>query len=177
MGYAATSRVRLADPPVNGGAYADRTDWWSDIDRLPAPRIAVIQDLDTVVGAGSVVGQVHAAILKAFHCEAVVTNGAVRDIPPIAAMDFPLFAHGASVSHAYLHVVDYGKPVEIFGLQVRSGDLLFVDVHGMIVIPTDIAPDVVRVAAEIDAHDRRIIDLCQSPAFSREKLLEAVKHV
>ena len=27
LGYAATCRVRCADPPVSGNAYADRTDW------------------------------------------------------------------------------------------------------------------------------------------------------
>lgn len=136
----------------------------------------MIQDIELEPGAGSVVGQVHAAILKAFRCVAVVTNGAVRHIPVVAAMGFPLFAHSVTVSHAYMHVVEYGTPVEIFGLQVSSGDLLFADCHGVISIPRNIAADVVSMAGEISRHDRRIIDLCQSPEFSREKLLEAVKN-
>lgn len=176
-GYAATCRVRLADPPVKGTTYADRTDWWTDIGTLPAPRIAVIQDLELEPGAGSVVGQVHAAILKAFDCAALITNGAVRHIPVVAAMGFPMFAQFVTVSHAYTHVVEYGTPVEIFGLQISSGDLLFADCHGVISIPHAIAGDVVRVAGEISRQNRRIIDLCQSPEFSREKLLEAVKNV
>src|SRR5579863_1118796 len=68
VGYAATARVHLSDPPVTGGVYIDRTDWWSDIQRLPVPRIAVIEDTDPESGSASVVGQVHAAILKAFGC-------------------------------------------------------------------------------------------------------------
>ena len=176
-GYAATCRVRLSDPPVKGRTYEDRTDWWDDIESLPAPRIAVIQDIELEPGDGSVVGQVHAAILKAFHCAALVTNGAVRHIPVVAAMGFPMFAHSVTVSHAYMHMVDYGTPVEIFGLQVSSGDLLFADCHGVISIPRHIAADVVSVADEISRQARRIIDLCQSPDFTREKLLEAVKNV
>src|SRR5665811_754761 len=30
LGYAATCRVRSADPPMSGNAYVDRTDWWGD---------------------------------------------------------------------------------------------------------------------------------------------------
>jgi len=175
VGYAATARVHLSDPPVTGGVYIDRTDWWSDIQRLPVPRIAVIEDTDPESGSASVVGQVHAAILKAFHCSAVITNGAVRDIEDVAAMQFPMFAQTIAVSHAYVHVVDYGKPVEIFGLQIHSGDLLAADCYGAISIPLEIAADVPRVAAEMRAREKMIIDLCQSPGASPEQLLQAVK--
>ena len=64
-------------------------------------------------------------------------------------MGFPMFAQFVTVSHAYTHVVEYGTPVEIFGLQISSGDLLFADCHGVISIPPGIAEDVVRVAGEI----------------------------
>src|SRR5690349_21057336 len=83
IGYAATCRVRSAEPPVIGMAYADRTDWWDAIQRLPVPRIAVFQEMDRPVGGASAMGEVHAAILKAFRCEGAITNGAIRDIPGI----------------------------------------------------------------------------------------------
>lgn len=162
---------------MTGGSYEEKTDWWSEIEHLPAPRIAVIHDVEAKTRAGSVVGQVHAAILRALRCEAVITNGAVRDVEAVAAMNFPMFAHGVAVSHAYLHAVNYGEPVEIFGLRIACGDLLFVDCHGVVSIPREIAADVPRVAAEIRAHERRIIDLCESPDFSPEKLREIVKSV
>jgi 4-hydroxy-4-methyl-2-oxoglutarate aldolase len=175
IGFAATSRVRLSDPPVTGGTFHDRTDWWADIQGMPAPRIAVIQDLEPQAGSGSVVGQVHAGVLKAFGCTAVVTNGAVRILESVAAMEFPMFAHTVSVSHAYLHVVDYGRPVDIFGLRVHTGDLLLADCHGVISIPLEIANEVPRAAAEIRAKEQRIIDLCQSPGVTPEALLKAVQ--
>jgi regulator of RNase E activity RraA len=121
IGYAATSRVRSADPPATGGSYLDRTDWWEAMERLPAPRIAAIQDVDPEPGRGSAVGEVHSAILKAFKCRGVVTNGAVRDLPAVSRLGFPLFAPLVTVSHSYMHMVDYGQPVEILGLQVRPG--------------------------------------------------------
>jgi regulator of RNase E activity RraA len=101
LGYAATSRVHSANPPMTGTAYLDRTDWWAGIDVLPVPRIAVIQDLDPAPGGGACVGEVHAAILKALHCDGVITNGAVRDLPGVSKLDFPMFAPLVAVSHAY----------------------------------------------------------------------------
>ena len=175
LGYAATSRIRSSDPPMNGNAYFDRTDWWGSISGLPIPRIAVIQDLEAEYGSGSTVGEVHAAILKAFHCEGVITNGAVRDIPGVQRLGFPMFARSAAVSHAYTHMVDYAKPVEIFGLEIRSGDLLYADCHGVISIPIEIAEELPAVASEIRMHEQRIIDVCQSPGFTTEKLLEVIK--
>jgi 4-hydroxy-4-methyl-2-oxoglutarate aldolase len=175
LGYAATSKIRSADPPLTGSFYSDRTDWWAAIERLPVPRIAVIQDVDPSSGLGSAFGEIHAAILKAFHCEGAITNGAVRDVSKIADLPFPAFASSVSVSHSYSHMVGYGCPVEIFGLRIQYGTLLYADCHGVVSIPAEIAGDLPRVAAEIRAKEQRIIDVCQSPGFSPERLLEAIK--
>ena len=160
---------------MSGNTYVDRTDWWGAIGLLPVPRIAVFQDLDAAAGGASTIGEVHAAILKAFHCEGVITNGSVRDIPGVSRMQFPMFASGVSVSHSYMHIVDFGAPVEIFGLRIRSGDLLYADVHGVVSIPLEIAARIPEKACEIRAGEREIIDLCQSPEFSLEKLLKTVQ--
>ena len=175
LGYAATCRVRSAHPPMSGNAYVDRTDWWETMGRLPVPRIAVIQNLDSATGGASIIGEVHAAILEALQCEGLITNGAVRDIPGVSRMQFPMFASAVSVSHSYMHIVEFGAPVELFGLKVRSGDLLFADVHGVVSIPLEIAARLPQVASEIREADRAIIDLCQSAEFSLEKLLKAVQ--
>jgi regulator of RNase E activity RraA len=175
LGYAATARIRSSDPPVTGNFYLDRTDWWVGIQSLPAPRIAVIQDLHAESGLGSVVGEVHAAVLKALQCQGAITNGTVRDIPAVAGMQFPLFARGAAVSHAYSHIVDHGQPVRIFGLEIRPGDLLLADCHGVVSIPHQIAAQLPEVAAGIHLQEQRIIDVCQAPDFSTGRLLEAIR--
>jgi regulator of RNase E activity RraA len=174
IGYAATCRVHSADPPVRGGAYIESTGWWAGIEKLPAPRIAVIQAADEDAGA-STVGEVHAAILKAFHCAGVITNGGVRDLPAVMRMGFPMFARNLSVSHAYAHLVDTGNPVEIFGLKIHSGDLIYADCHGAISIPLAIASKIPQAAAQIREREQRIIDVCQSPGFSPERLLQVIR--
>jgi regulator of RNase E activity RraA len=105
----------------------------------------------------------------------VVTDGAVRDLPAVRALRFPMFACHVSVSHAYVHMVDFGSPVEICGLKIHSGDLLYGDCHGVLSIPHEIADEVTAKAAELLKKERTVIDLCRSPEFSIEKLRAVVR--
>jgi regulator of RNase E activity RraA len=175
IGYAATVKIRGSAPPTTGNLYTERTDWWDYILSLPAPRIVVVQDLASRPGLGSLVGAVHMNILRALHCAGVVTNGSVRDIPAAESAGFHYFAGSIAVSHAYVHIVDIGEPVEIDGLKIRSGDLLHGDLHGVQNVPLDIAPRIPEVAARISAEEQALIALCRSPEFSLEKLRAAVK--
>lgn len=175
IGYAATVKIRGSSPPTTGNLYSDRTDWWDYIASLPAPRIVVVQDVSARPGLGSLVGAVHMNILRALHCTGVVTNGSVRDIPAAESAGFHYYAGSVAVSHAYVHIVETGKPVEIDGLKIRSGDLLHGDLHGVQTIPLDIAPQIPAAAARINAEEQALIALCRSPEFSIQKLRAAVK--
>lgn len=174
IGYAATVKIRGSAPPTAGNLYSDQTDWWDYIESLPAPRIVVVQDVSARPGLGSLVGAVHMNILRALRCAGVVTNGSVRDIPAAESAGFHYFAGSVSVSHAYVHIVEIGKPVEIDGLKIRSGDLLHGDLHGVQNIPLDIAARVPATAAKIMAEEQALIALCRSPEFSLAKLRAAV---
>jgi 4-hydroxy-4-methyl-2-oxoglutarate aldolase len=175
LGYAATCRVKSENPPTAGHSYYDRTDWWDAIEQIPTPRVAVIQDIDSHPGLGASVGEVHASILKALNCVGVVTDGSVRDVPAVAAMQFPMFARSVSASHAYIHMVDFGEPVEICGLPIRPGDLLYGDCHGVLSVPLDIAANIPQVVEEILRKEQNIIDLCRSSDFSLDKLRKQVQ--
>jgi len=174
LGYAATVKIRGSAPPTAAGPYTDRTDWWDYVLSLPAPRVVVVQDVATQAGLGSLLGAVHVNILRALGCVGAVTNGSVRDLPAAKQLDFHLFAGSVSVSHAYIHIVEFGAPVEIGGLKIQSGDLLHGDLHGVQSIPPEVADKVPRAAAEIIAREQELIMLCQSKDFSIAKLREAV---
>jgi regulator of RNase E activity RraA len=174
LGYAATVKIRGSAPPTGDGAFPDRTDWWDHIASQPEPRIVVIQDVATRPGLGALVGEVHMNILQALNCVGVVTNGSVRSIPAAERAGFHLFSGSVSVSHAYVHIIDIGAPVEIGGLKIQSGDLLHGDLHGVQSIPLGIAAQIPPIAARITARKRELIALCQSPEFSLEKLRAAI---
>jgi regulator of RNase E activity RraA len=174
IGYAATVTIRGSAPSTVDGDYADRTDWWDYILSVPAPRIVVVRDVATRPGLGSLVGAVHMNILRALQCAGVVTNGSVRDIPAAEQAGFHFFSGSVSVSHAYVHIIEFGKPVEIGGLKIQSGDLLHGDLHGVQSVPLDIAARIPPVAAQIIAKEQELIALCRSPEFSLERLRAAV---
>lgn len=139
---------------------------------LPEPRFIVAQDVDHVPGLGALFGEIHANISVTLGCCAYLTNGAVRDLPGVELAGLQVFAKNLSVSHAYAHVVEFGEPVEIGGMQIRPGDLLHGDQHGVVSIPLSIAGEIPKVAQELKKTERELIDFCRSDDFSFEKLAE-----
>lgn len=174
VGYAATITIRGSAPPTTNGPYPDRTDWWDYVLTIPAPRILVIQDVAAKPGLGSLIGAVHMNILKALGCVGVVTNGSVRDLPASEKAGFHLFAGGVSVSHAYVHIIEFGNPVEVAGLHIQSGNLLHGDLHGVQCVPTDIAPEIPARAEQIAVREKELIDICRSSDFSLDRLRGAI---
>ncbi len=170
VGYAVTVKTRGSAPPIAGRAYLERTDWWDYILSVPTPRVIVVEDVASRPGLGSLVGAVHMNILRSLQCVGLVTNGAVRNIPAAASAGFHYFAGHPAVSHAYVHIVEIGTPVEIGGLRIESGDLLHGDLHGVQSIPLEIAAQVPQAAARLAAKEEALIALCQAPNFSLEKL-------
>jgi len=166
IGYAATARMRSGDQPVQGGRYHNRSDWWASILTVPEPRVIVIQDMDEPPGRGAFLGDVNAAILKALGCVGFVSNGAVRELPRVRDLKFPLFAGSVAVSHAYAHIFSCCEALTIGGLEIRPGDLLHGDVHGLLKVPKEIAAKIPDVASQLRKREEQIVKYCQSPEFS-----------
>ncbi len=175
VGYAATARLGTVEPPIVGGSYRDRTDWWNSILQVPSPRIVVLEDMDKPPGVGAFLGDVHAAILIALGCVGYVTDGAVRELPRVHDLGLQLFAGSVAVSHAYAHIFDFGAVVKVGGLEVHPGDLLHGDRHGLLTIPRGIASQVPTVAARLQQAEQNVIDFCRSPEFSLNKLRKVLK--
>lgn len=170
VGYAVTGRIHSSMPPVGGGWYYEQIDWWRYLETVPTPRIVVMQDSDPYAGTGAMFGEVHARICRALDCVAYVTNGAVRDIVGIEALGFQLFAGSLSVSHAYVHVVEFGQPIEIGRLRICSGDLLHGDVHGVHKIPLEAIRDLPSAAEQVQQQEQELFHLCDEKDFSVDKL-------
>jgi 4-hydroxy-4-methyl-2-oxoglutarate aldolase len=177
VGYAATVRIRCSNPPREGRLYVDRTDWWSSLADITVPHVVVIQDVDEAPGLGSFIGEAHANILLALGCVGAVTNGSVRALPKVRQTPFQMFARSVSVSHAFSHIVDFGKPVEIGGLCIQPGDLLHADTDGVLSIPSEIASRVPEAAARVIEQKRHLVEFCHSPQFSIDRLRDAVKGI
>ena len=175
VGYAVTARLRAGEPPIGGGRFHDRADFWNSILQIPAPQILVLEDMDKPHGRGAFVGDMHAAIIQALGCVAYVTNGAVRELPAVLALGVQLFAGSVAVSHAYAHIFDLGATVSVGGMEVHPGDLLHGDRHGVLTVPKEFATKIPDVATSLLQSQHALIDFCRSTDFSIPKLRELMK--
>ena len=174
VGYAVTAVIRAEPEPLEGHR-ASTYGWWDYVLSIPAPRVVVVHDLDEPRGQGAQWGEVQANIHKALGCAGVVTDGSVRDLDEVRALGFQFAAAHISVSHAYVHMVDFGLPVKLGGLWVKPGDLVHADQHGVVTIPPDIAERIPEAVAKVEADERKIIDVCKSKEFSAQKLKDLYK--
>ena len=175
VGFARTATIRSAHPnDLHASAARELSDsYYAYIDRGgPKPSLIVIHDMDQRRGYGAFWGEVNSAIHKGLGCEGLITDGGVRDLPDIAA-GFQMLAARVVPSHAYVHVVDYGRPVDVAGMRVRDGDLIHADQHGAVVIPHDVAAKVKETAKLIQARERIIIEAARQPGFDVEALRKA----
>jgi regulator of RNase E activity RraA len=136
VGFAKTVMIRSRDA-VSGPSYmAKRLDYLDYVAAAPQPSIVVIEDQDDPAGYGAFWGEVQTNVHKALGCLGTITNGSVRDIPAVAE-GFQMLAGSIGPSHAYVHVEEFGVPVTIHGMAVKSGDLIHADRHGAVVLPAD----------------------------------------
>ena len=172
VGLARVGTIRAKEPPR--GTVASRLDWYDYVADADLPTIVVLQDLDDRPGYGAFWGEVHSAVHKALGALGCVTNGSFRDLAAWAE-DFQMIGGRIGPSHAHVHLVDFAKPVNIFGMMAEHDDVIHADYHGAVVIP---AEAVTKLPAAIDLISRRekvILDICRDPDFTPGKLREAVQ--
>jgi len=79
-----------------------------------------------------------------------VLNGYSRDTRAVLEMGFPTFSYGpyGQDSAPRYKVVDYRVPVEIGGVRILPGDVLFGDIDGVLAVPARAAEEVFTRAVE-----------------------------
>ena len=174
VGLARTATIRAAHPSDLSGADARALSdaYYAYIDQGAKPTIVVMQDLDGAGGYGSFWGEVNSNVHKGFGSVGLVTDGCVRDLPDIAE-GFQMLAASVLPSHAYIHVVDYSRPVDVAGMRVGDGDLIHADQHGAVVIPHNVATEVKAAAEQIAHREQVLINAAQQPGFNIEKFRQA----
>jgi regulator of RNase E activity RraA len=79
-----------------------------------------------------------------------VTDGLVRDIRIIRNMGFPVFHGGIGPldTKGRGKLIEMDGPIACGGVRVRSGDLMFGDADGMIVVPREVQDETIAKALE-----------------------------
>jgi regulator of RNase E activity RraA len=79
-----------------------------------------------------------------------ILHGYSRDTNEILALDFPTWSCGTYAQDQGQRgkVVDFRLPVEIEGVAIRPGDIVFGDRDGVLVVPQTVEGDAIREALE-----------------------------
>ncbi len=158
VGYACTATI-LSNQPASEPRKVSRRAYWEYVRNVAGPRVSVVQDLSELPG-GAYWGEVNASIHRALGSQGVITNGTVRDLDEVDRQDFHFFASGVQVSHGWAHLEDFNRPVKIFGMLVRPGDLIHADKHGAVVIPHEIARQVAEAAHQVEQSEKPMLAAC-----------------
>lgn len=169
-GYAATATIQARSPRKDSDPYVGRLDYWEYLNSIPKPTFVVIKDLDAPNPIGSYWGEVNANVHRALGCVGVITDGGVRDLSVVRPLGFHFFAAEVLVSHAWVRLVDFGKPVTVGGVTIESGDLVQADEHGVIQIPKDYTKQTAPACHDVFMGERELIQLCQTPGITFEKM-------
>ncbi|MBK0023193.1 hypothetical protein L7D45_13750 [Brucella pseudogrignonensis] len=124
--------------------------------------------VDASCAEGSGTGELMSTGAKTAGAAATIVNGTVRDIAEVKKLDYPLFARGVSPVGVSGRMEPTKSQVElnINGVRVRPGDVIFADISGVVVIPEEL---VAVIADDADANGDGEIQ-CRERILSGEKL-------
>lgn len=147
-----------------------RTTQWQDLDELDLrpyelelAAVDACQNDDVLVAAAAgsmrsgIWGELlsTAALLRG--CVGALVDGAVRDVATMNDMGFAVFARGACPRDS-LHrqrVVAIDLAVEIGGVRIDPGDLVFADADGVVVVPQAVQREALEAAwSKVTAENR-----------------------
>ena len=175
VGRARTATIRAMDTAARSAAEQRdvRIAYYEHLANADGPTVTVVQDIDPEPGFGAFWGEVNTAVHKGLGSLGAVTNGSIRDLDECAP-GFQLLAGEVGPSHAHVHVVDFGGPVNVCGMAVRHDDIVHADRHGAVVIPPEAVKELPAAVDLITRREAVILECARSPDFDIEKLRRAI---
>ncbi len=155
---------RVSWRPLTGGHLLVgrcKTTLWADMYHVdPRPyelelkAVDSCQPDDVVIAAASgstqsaLWGELLSTAARSSGCVGAIIDGAARDVTKMTQLGFTVYARGTSVYDSLnrQRVIDVDVPVEIAGVTFQSGNLVFADMDGIVVVPKDVEQEAIRRA-------------------------------
>lgn len=98
----------------------------------------------------ALVGELMSMRMKILGAAGAVADGYIRDKNGILDIDFPVFSYGSYAQDQGPRgkVIDFRVPIEIEGVRINPGDIIFGDIDGVCVIPAEVEVEVIERALE-----------------------------
>ena len=141
------------------------------IDRAPAGSVYVmkLEEGEDIAGIGGLM----ATAMKVRGLAGAVVDAAVRDLPQIKRIQFPVFSSGVAPSTSVNHYRFAGAniPIQCAGVTVNPNDIVVADEDGVVVVPREHAAQILKRAQELDDAEHRTLPLIET----LRSITEAVK--
>jgi len=150
--------TRLAGPVWTVAGHLDRTrsrhecllGWCTLLARAPRDHVVVCQPNNHEV---ALMGELSAQTLAARGVLGYVVDGGSRDTDLVLQQGFPVFCSFLTPSDIVERWIPdrYGEPVTIGAVTIATGDYLLGDRDGVVIVPREIAAEVVAKTEEVVA--------------------------
>jgi regulator of RNase E activity RraA len=113
--------------------------------------VMVLEDGNDIAGMGGLMG----TAMSSRNFSGAVIDGGVRDVGYLLKIGFPVYALGIVPSTSVTHYRFAGAniPVVCDGVPVSAGDIIAADADGVVVVPRAIAPQVLKLAQQMDFNE------------------------
>ena len=103
-------------------------------------------------------GELMSTRARYLNAAGAVLNGFVRDAAGIEALGFPTFCRGlyAQDQGPRGKVIDFRVSIEIEGVRIAPGDLIFGDREGVLVIPAEVEAEAIEAALAKASTENRV---------------------
>ena len=141
----------------------DKRDWPNlqiqTLDEAPPGSVIVEVLEDGLETAG--VGNLMATTAKVRGLAGMVIDGGARDVEELEEIGFPIWSRSQTPSTSVGRYVPVAKnvPVTCAGVLVRPGDWIVGDMTGVVVVPKDSMPQVLKLLRQYDEKETKMIPL------------------
>ncbi|MHA1489540.1 MAG: RraA family protein [Promethearchaeota archaeon] len=153
VGLAGTMKMILSDEPLDRDVVARMVKFIKQVPKFP---IMCVDMSGQMIAAG--LGQSTSRILKGLGFRGGLVDGPIRDISQVIDLKFPIFARGIICSSIRSRMIvdmdSVSKPIACGGRIINSGDLIFGDVNGVVIVPSNKIEEVLKKAKEIISTDK-----------------------
>jgi regulator of RNase E activity RraA len=115
-------------------------------------------------------GEIMTATARTRKGAGAIVDGFHRDTPKVLEQNWPVFSRGRFAQDAGVRskVVDFRCSIEIEGVRIQPGDLIFGDLDGVVVVPQEVEAEVIEKALEKAAGEKVVRKAIEAGMSSTE---------
>jgi len=143
--------------------------------RKPVVLVAEQQFPAELVNRVGLFGEIMTSQYKALGVVGVITNGPMRDIDAIKPINFQYYATGVTPGHGDFMVKAVDVPVTVGGMTVAPGDMVHMDLHGVVKFPASKMREVLERATRLLESESSLTQFYKNPEFTLKKWKQSVE--